>query len=206
MKYISYKSLCIIRAIVSHFTSKSSKRAVADPSHGRSLPAFVILHLVLAGVVAGVQADAPDEWNKIDSALEGMGFSPGVIAGIKQEIQENPEKAKDWLRNEQALPGSGGRYEVQGWVVNDPVQQYDTLAAYDYALQKDPENAKAWFNKANALARLGRYEYALKAIDTAIQIDPGYVHAWNKKGITLRKMGRIKESDAAFDKAKALRS
>jgi len=59
----------------------------------------------------------------------------------------------------------------------------------------------AWNNKGNALARLGKFEDALRCYDRALDIDPGYRGAWVNKGFVLTKLGRFDEAASCADHA-----
>lgn len=100
---------------------------------------------------------------------------------------------------------ANGKYEKDGWIIDDSNKDNATLGVYENAIQVDPENPKAWYNKASVLHRLGKNKEAVEAIDRAIQIDPKYSNAWSKKGKILKQMGRYQEADEAFAKAKELR-
>jgi len=58
----------------------------------------------------------------------------------------------------------------------------------------------AWNNKGNALARLGKFEDALRCYDRALEIDPGYRGAWVNKGFVLTKLGRFDEAASCADR------
>ncbi len=60
---------------------------------------------------------------------------------------------------------------------------------------------KEWFNKGNGLAKLKRYEEAIKACEEAIEINPKNDKAWVNKGFYLAKHKRYKEAIKAYKKA-----
>ena len=86
----------------------------------------------------------------------------------------------------------------------------------------DPEYAEAWSNKGWTLAKLHRYDEALKCITKALELNPNLTEAqklkqvviqkqgsnkaedttiWHNKGIDLSDLGRYQEAIACFDKA-----
>ena len=67
-----------------------------------------------------------------------------------------------------------------------------------------PTALKPGATKVFALARLGKYDEAIKAYDEAIRLDPNLTGTWNNKGNVLEAMGRTNEADAAFARAKEL--
>ena len=65
----------------------------------------------------------------------------------------------------------------------------------------NPHFEVAWNNKGNALARLGKFEDALRCYDRALELDPGYRGAWVNMGFVLTKMGRFDEAASCADEA-----
>jgi tetratricopeptide (TPR) repeat protein len=62
----------------------------------------------------------------------------------------------------------------------------------------------AYYNKASALADLGKYEEAIEAYDKAIAIDPNYAAAHYNKGNDLYYLGKYEEAIESYDKAIAI--
>lgn len=65
----------------------------------------------------------------------------------------------------------------------------------------NPRYEVAWNNRGNALARLGRYEEALRCYERALTLDPGYRGSWMNKGYVLTKLGRYDEAAVCADRA-----
>jgi tetratricopeptide (TPR) repeat protein len=51
------------------------------------------------------------------------------------------------------------------------------LESYDRAIAINPNFHEAWYERGNALAELGRHEYALLNFDRAISIEPNFALA-----------------------------
>jgi len=60
---------------------------------------------------------------------------------------------------------------------------------------------KEWFEKGVDLAKLKRYEEAIKAYEKAIEINPKDDKAWYNKGFYLTKLKRYEEAIGAYEKA-----
>lgn len=65
-------------------------------------------------------------------------------------------------------------------------------------MKKDP--ALAWHKKGVALAKLGRYEEAIKEYEKVIELGPS-AYGWLGKGDVLARLGRYEEALRAIDKA-----
>jgi tetratricopeptide (TPR) repeat protein len=48
---------------------------------------------------------------------------------------------------------------------------------------KKEKTAEEWFNEGRTLAKLERYEEAIRCFDKALEIDPKFVDAWCNKGM-----------------------
>jgi len=68
------------------------------------------------------------------------------------------------------------------------------LKCYEKSLQLDHFKHGIWYNKALALAGLGRKEEALKSYETALDLDPEFSDAWFNKGELLYEMGKMEEA------------
>ena len=82
----------------------------------------------------------------------------------------------------------------------------EAIQAYDKAIDINPQYAEAWNGKGLVFEVQGKYDEAVNEYDKAIDIDPQFIFAWNNKGDALNKLGLTREANAAYAKAKELRS
>lgn len=169
----------------------------------RYIPVLILIQLVITFWTGGALADTAEEWIEKGTVLEELDRNMEAVAAYEKALGIDPDNSRA-LDHKKTAMMKLGRCEADGWTINDPTEQYSTLAAYDLITQLHPESPKSWYNKACVLSRLGRYEQAIEAINKAIEIDPEYANAWKKKGTILYKLGKKSESDAAYARAGSL--
>lgn len=123
-------------------------------------------------------------WSQ-NSESGGCGFSKVEGYPVKDMSGQQPQPAE--ITGESKTTSTGGQKEVG---------DSGSVAAGD-----NPKDAEGWYTKGYNLARLGKYDEAIKAYDDAIKLDPGYVNAWYAKGNNLNNLGRYDEAINAYDEA-----
>ena len=78
------------------------------------------------------------------------------------------------------------------------------IDALTKALELRPDNANGWYDRAVALAGLGRFEEAIPSYDRALAINPKYASAYYDKGSALAHLGRDRQAIEAFDMASSI--
>jgi tetratricopeptide (TPR) repeat protein len=80
-----------------------------------------------------------------------------------------------------------------------------SLQVFDGILSVDPEHAIASFNKGYTLARLGKFEEALKANARALELQPDFAEAHNNRSYILSCCGELSSALNAVQRALELR-
>lgn len=101
-------------------------------------------------------ANAADFKNQLDNFWQGLWKTPDQQA---QELfnQKQPQQAAEQFQS----PGWRGSANYQSGNYEQALQDFQTL-----------NGADARYNEGNALARMGRYEDAIKAYDKALELQP----------------------------------
>ncbi len=88
---------------------------------------------------------------------------------------------------------------------------FESIAAFDRAIEIDPENASIWMGKGDALIRMGNYnestkiyEKALVLADAATKDNPQDSRAWFVEGQILARQFKNDEAIGAYDRATQL--
>lgn len=71
-------------------------------------------------------------------------------------------------------------------------------------VKKNGKSAVALYFKGDALARLGKWDDALKAFNRALEIKPKHVMVLNARGVTYAAKGRLANARVDFDEARRL--
>jgi tetratricopeptide (TPR) repeat protein len=79
------------------------------------------------------------------------------------------------------------------------------LVEFDQALDIYPGYMSAWYNRANLLAKEGRYEDAALSYLRAIEIVDNFEPAWFNLGLTRHLQGRETDAAKALGRAAQLR-
>lgn len=74
----------------------------------------------------------------------------------------------------------------------------------DARLEEDPNNPDHHFDKAYALAEMGRNEEAIETYEALLSIDPHNASAINNIGVSLDRLGQTNEAHRTFQKAAQL--
>jgi tetratricopeptide (TPR) repeat protein len=69
----------------------------------------------------------------------------------------------------------------------------EELQSYDHATAIDPESDVAWFNRAYALAGLGRWDEAVNAFDRVSELNPSYPYLEQNRGNAIRMRDEAKK-------------
>lgn len=132
----------------------------------------------------GVVDSEQSTWSQ-NAESEGCGFSKVEGYPVKDMSMQQPQPEE--ITGESRTTSAGGQKEVG---------DSGLLATED-----NPKDAEGWYAKGYNLARLGKYNEAIKAYDEAISLDPEYVNAWYAKGNNLNNLGRYNEAIEAYDGA-----
>jgi len=84
--------------------------------------------------------------------------------------------------------------------------EHEKSAEYaDKILELEPNNIFAWINKGTSLAKLEKYEEALKCVEKVTDsLDPSNAFAWHNKGVYLEKLGRWEEAKKCYKESSRL--
>lgn len=166
---------------------------------------LLMVSLTMVVLVGGALVDVFDNYLESEFVKEKIGNSD-IYTQIETE-SEHTEELETLDKSIQINTSDADNLRkkvLNGWDLTRHGGDEKLLSSYEKAIQTDPENPKAWNNMANALKRLGRYNYALDAINMSIQLDPEYAHAWSNKGDILQSLGKIEEAEEAFATAREL--
>ena len=143
----------------------------------------------LSGIVVAVDVEetgpsAPPEPVPLDTAVEPP--PPGAdqtapVVGL--EGGENPGSSQPSVTRE----------AVPGYARSAPIRDSDA--------ETEPQDSSDWYYRGVTLARMQRFEEALKAYERAVEADDCNGAAWHYLGITLARLGSHSDALAAYARA-----
>ncbi|MDW8120425.1 MAG: tetratricopeptide repeat protein, partial [Chloroflexota bacterium] len=129
----------------------------------------------------------PEAWPTPEARdrLKEQGWDKKARAFLKLMLTIPPDayEARDWLGIAR-LWASLEEWEKALWAYEEGIKRFPTLRK-DAAVQRE---------RADVLARLGRYQEALQAYDEAIALKRKFPEAWFNKGNVLVHLKRYQEA------------
>jgi tetratricopeptide (TPR) repeat protein len=170
-------------------------------------PLFQLVVLLAAGwltLLPSAQAETPkdfdlkdpDYWAEQCRSFANQQQYTEALAACEKAITLNPNPKKPDLE----------LWKVRGSTLFNLGRFRDTIASFDYVLQRQPKSSIGLVYRCRSLLQLGQSEDALTACEQALTIDgdwstlsPGF--AWYGRGLVLRKMGQIDAALESYERA-----
>ena len=159
--------------------------------------------------------DLPENWswhNRISPYITGIEPPPYPEVG-SQTASKYRETLKMFNKATELDPKFVDAWFAKGDFYFGYVNgEGDAIECFDKAIALDPKYEPAWYGKAQALAKLGKHEEALKCCDKAITLLPAdakdqdrddndnyFAGRWCEKADALTALGRDKEAIKCYD-------
>jgi tetratricopeptide (TPR) repeat protein len=157
----------------------------------------------LHGALGDLLAAAGNPIAALDSYRTALRLEPGLTAAraalaraaLAAGLAGEAEEAARRVLAEQ--PGAEA-WDLLGAALRAQDRLEEAVAAGDEALTLSPGNASARYNRAVAMARIGRNEEALAELDSLIARGVAAPGVWLNRGATLMNMTRADEAKAAL--------
>ena len=134
-------------------------------------------------------------------ALNPSHFEASFNRGVSfRAIGSLPDAARSFERATVLRPGSADAFTSLGDVQDQLGEIEAALRSYEQALSLNA-TAVAHYNRANALARSGRWRDAISGYDSALGLDAAFANAWLNRGNVLSDHGAFEAALQSYDEA-----